>query len=115
MSIRGCPVLICRYSGGSVAGALAAVDVQDLAGDERGGLEVENAGHHVADLAEAPHGMQLREGREGFRWVQRRLDNAKRDGVCPDTPRRVLDRQRHGVRVLDHRGGYVHDVPAAAL
>lgn len=71
---------------GSAAGALAAVDVHDLAGDERaGGFEVEDAGHHVADLADVPDGMQLREVREGFRWVQRRLDDAKGDGVCPDT------------------------------
>jgi hypothetical protein len=54
---------------GSVAGALAAVDVQDLAGDERGGFEVENAGHHVADLADTPRGMELCERREGFRRV----------------------------------------------
>ena len=58
---------------GSAAGALAAVDVQDLACDERpGGFEVEDAGHHVADLADVPDGIQLREGRVGFRRVRAR-------------------------------------------
>jgi hypothetical protein len=46
------------------------VDVQDLAGDERpGGFQVEDAAYHVADLADVPNEMQLREGRMGFRRV----------------------------------------------
>src|SRR5258707_7412351 len=35
----------------SVSLALAAVDMQDLAGHERGGLEVEDSADHVLDLA----------------------------------------------------------------
>ena len=38
----------------SVPGALAAVDLQDLAGNERRRLEVEHAADDVVDLANSP-------------------------------------------------------------
>ena len=47
----------------SVAGGLAAVDVQDLAGDERRGLQEEDAVDDVADLAHAPERVERRRAR----------------------------------------------------
>ena len=42
----------------SVAGGLTAVDVQDLAGDERGPLEIEDPVDDVADLAQPAERVQ---------------------------------------------------------
>ena len=74
-----------RHAGsGSVAGDLAAVDVQDLAGDERRRLQEEDAVDDVADLAHAPERVEPGERVVGLRRVLRRLDDARRDGVDPD-------------------------------
>ena len=49
--------------GWSVAGALAAVDVQDLAGHERGAFEIQDRVDDVADLAHAADRVQRGERR----------------------------------------------------
>src|SRR5215469_5191859 len=69
----------------SVAGDLAAVDVQDLPGDVRRGLQEQHAVHHVADLAYAERGKLVAEIFVAFRRVLRGPDDAQRDGVDPDT------------------------------
>ena len=76
----------------SVTGGLAAVDVQDLAGDVRRCLQEQDAVDDVADLADAPErGKPVTESVIAVRRVHRRLDDARRDGVDPDAARGVLD------------------------
>ena len=53
----------------SVSGGLAAVDVQGLAGDERGSLEVEDRVDDVADLAHPAQRVQGRQALVGRRVV----------------------------------------------
>ena len=55
----------------SVSGGLAAVDVEDLAGDERGPLEIEDPVDDVADLAEPAEGMKRGQALVGGGVVQR--------------------------------------------
>ena len=49
-----------------MSGALAAIDVQDLAGDERRGLEEHDALDDVLDVTHVADGMQSREELVGF-------------------------------------------------
>lgn len=51
---------VCRAS---VPGGLAAIDVQDLPGDERGALEVEDSVDDIAHLSKPPERMQGRHSR----------------------------------------------------
>ena len=68
----------------SVTGALAAVDVQDLAGNERRCLQEEDAVDDVADLAHVPEWGELRaKCGVAFRRMHWRLDDARRDSVDP--------------------------------
>ena len=81
--------------GPSVASDLTAVDVEDLAGNERRGLEVEDAVDDVGDLPYVPHWWELRaEPGVALRWMHRRLDDARRDSVHSDAAGGVLDGQR---------------------
>ena len=93
---------------GSVAGALAAVDVQDLAGDERGALQVERPPRRRRSISPIrPTGCRAREELVGLLGVHRGLDDARRDGVDADAAGGVLDRQRLGGRLqaaLGQRG-----------
>src|SRR6187551_2066456 len=70
-----------RPRGWSVAGALSAVDVEELSGNEGCLLEVEHAVHHLVDGAHATDRVQR--GVRGVRLdgVQRRLDDARGDCV----------------------------------
>ena len=78
----------------SAAGDLAAVDVQELAGDVRRVLQEQDAVNHVADLPHAPErGKLAAEPLVAFRRVHRGLDDARRDGVDPDAARGVLHGQ----------------------
>src|SRR5258705_13021771 len=83
----------------SMAGALAAVDVQDLAGDERGGFEVGDGVDDVADLAHPADRVQTGKDLVGLGRVHRGADDAWGDRVDPDAAGGVLDRQRPGDRV----------------
>ena len=76
----------------SVAGDLAAVDMKDLAGNERRRLQEKDAVDDVADLAHVPYRREL--GAEtgiALRRMHRRLDDAWRDGVHPDAAGGILD------------------------
>src|SRR5260221_14195498 len=117
----------------SMAGVLAAIDVQDFARHEASLLEVKNRLDDVGDL---PHAAQRMQGGElrmrlgGMHW---RLDDTERDGVHSDTALCILDRQRFGrgvQRALCERGEHrryagdgvvdearrdLHDMTAALL
>src|SRR5580704_16346389 len=58
------------------AGALSAVDMQYLAGDEGRAFEIEHGIDDIADLAHAPDRMQIAEEFMRFRLMHRRLDHA---------------------------------------
>src|SRR3954452_17019218 len=75
----------------SVAGDLAAVDVQDLSGDERRRLQEENPVDHIADLTDASERVEPSERVVRLRGMLRRLDDAQRDRVDPNAAGRVLD------------------------
>jgi hypothetical protein len=77
---------------------LAAVDVHDLPGDERGVLEVDDRVGHVADLAHPAERVQRGQGLVRLGRVHRGADDAEREGVDPDAAVRVLGRQRPGDR-----------------
>src|SRR5262245_63237149 len=79
------------HLGMSVACALAAVDVKDLAGHEARRLEVEDRVDDVRDLAHAADRMESGEPGIGLDGMHRRLDDAQRDGVHPAAPRGILD------------------------
>ena len=75
-------------------GGLAAVDVQDLAGDVGRRLQEQNGVHHVADLAgPAERGKPAAQVLVAFRRLVRGLDDPRRDGVDPDADGGVLDGQ----------------------
>jgi hypothetical protein len=76
-----------------VAGDLAAVDVQDFAGDEGRGLQEENAADDVADLAHMAEGVERAERLVALRRMPGRLDDARRDGVDPNAVGGLLDGQ----------------------
>src|SRR5689334_3776426 len=91
----------------SVPRALAAVDVQDLAGDERGVLEEDDGVGDVADRAEPADRVQAGQELVGLGRVHGGGDDAGRDRVEADAAGRVLDGQGLGRRVeaaLGERG-----------
>ncbi len=59
----------------SVAGGLAAIDVQDLAGYERRRLQKQDSADHVLDLAHTADWVEGREEFVSFRRVHRGLDD----------------------------------------
>jgi len=64
-----------------VRGGLAAVDVQDLARDKGGLLEVEDAVDHVADVAYPTERVQGFQYRVRIRVMQWGCDGIERDSV----------------------------------
>ena len=84
---------------GSMAGALAAVDVQDFAGHEAGDSRYSTASTMSRISPMRPTG--CRRGEEGVRFgrVHRRLDDAGRHRVHADARVGVFDRQRPRDRV----------------
>src|SRR4051794_22204621 len=80
----------------SMSGGLSAVDVQGLAGDERGTFEIDDPVDDVADLAGPTDGVQRSARLVGLGAVRRRFDDAQRDGIGSDSSSRILDRQRAG-------------------
>src|SRR5262245_18862902 len=68
----------------SVTGALAAVDMQDLARHEAGLFEIEDGVSDVRHLAHVADRMQDSERGVGLGGVHRRLDDAGRDRVHAD-------------------------------
>jgi hypothetical protein len=87
-----------------VTGALAAVDVQDLPGDERGCLKEQNAADDVADLADMPERRKtVAESGVAFRRMRRRLDDARRDGVDPDAAAAFTNPDYVAIVIGDYR------------
>jgi len=78
--------------------SLTAVDVQDLAGDERRMFEVEDPVYDIADLADPTDGVGARRSPRRTRDRTSAFDDAQRDGIDSDSSRRILDRQRAGDR-----------------
>src|SRR5450432_4096386 len=88
-----------RPSRSTHACRFAAVDVDNLAGDEGRGFEIENGVDDVLHVTHASYGHQLGEKVVRGRRVHRRLDDAWRDGVDPHSSLRDLDRERLRERV----------------
>src|SRR5260370_19333044 len=78
----------------SVAGALAAIDVNGLAGDEGGAFQEQDRVDDVSDFSHASDWMQVRKEFVSFGSMHRRLDDAGSNGVDPNALLCVLDRQR---------------------
>src|SRR5260370_13061720 len=78
----------------SVAGALAAIDVKGLAGDEGGAFQEQDRVDDVSDFSHASDWMQVRKELVSFGSMHRRLDAAGRNGLDPDSLLCVLDRHR---------------------
>jgi len=64
-----------------MAGALAAVDVKDLAGHEARRLKLEDRVDDVGDLAHVPDWMKGLESLMCLDGMHRRLDDPERDGI----------------------------------
>src|SRR5260370_21227269 len=83
----------------SVAGALPAVDMQGLAGDESSPFEIHDPVDHVTDLAEPAQGADGGHSRVGGGLEPRSPNQSNRHGVdpyaassvltCPHTPHRA--------------------------
>src|SRR5258706_15204018 len=117
----------------SVAGALAAIDVNGLAGDEGGAFQEQDRVYDVSDFSHASDWMQVCKEFVSFGSMHRRLDDAGSNGVDPDALLCVLDRQRlrggaqsafgqrgedrrnDAVRVVDEAGRDLHDVTRTLL
>jgi hypothetical protein len=76
-----------------MTGALATVDMQDLASDERGVFQKQDRVDNVLNFSHASDWMQLGKELMCFGSVHRRLDNAGSNGVDPNPLFCVLDRQ----------------------
>ena len=72
--------------------------MQDLAGDERRLLQVQDRLDDVVDLGHTPERMLCGERAAGVLRMHQGAHHAERDGIDADVPRRVLDRQRLGRR-----------------
>jgi hypothetical protein len=68
-----------------MARALAAINVNGLACHEAGRFEIEDRVDDVGNLAHAAKRVHLSELRMRLDRMHRRLDNARRDRVHPDT------------------------------
>ena len=99
----------------SMAGALAAVDVEHFAGHKAGPFEVEDRVDDIGNLAQPADWLQSSEVRvllDGMHW---RLDVARRDRVHSDAAFGILDCQRfrRGIqatlRERRQHGGYASD------
>src|SRR5258707_7949692 len=92
-----CPCWGVRAAAGagasSVAGALAAVDVKGLPGDEGGVFQKQDRVDDVSDFSHASDWMQVRKELVSFGSMHRRLDDTGSNGVNPDALLCVLDRQ----------------------
>src|ERR1700722_10935074 len=77
----------------SASGALTAVDVQNIPGDERGVLHVDDGVHDIPDLADPAERVKRGERVVRLGCVHRGADDAQCDGVDPDAAVRVLDCQ----------------------
>src|SRR5262245_27985734 len=72
----------------------AAVDVEDLAGDEFRRIEIEHGGADLRGLSDALRGREPGQEALVHPAVQRRVDDPGRDRIHADAFRGVLDRER---------------------
>ena len=79
-----------------MAGALAAVDVQDLVRQEAGRLEVYDRVDNIGDLALSADWVQGGELRIHLGGMHRRLDRAGCHRFHPNTTLGISDRERFG-------------------
>lgn len=102
-----------------MAGVLATVDMDHLAGHEAGTFEGKLSVHNVIDVAEPAHRLQRVERPMRVGRVQRRADNAGRDRIDPDAARRCIEAafgQAYeagwdgGEWLLHQRRGDLHDM-----
>jgi hypothetical protein len=82
-----------RLGAASVARALAAVDVKDFARHKAGRFQIEDRVDDVGNLAHMANRVQRAQLRMHFDRVHRRVDDARRNSVHPDTALRILDSQ----------------------
>src|SRR5450631_2040608 len=117
----------------SMTGALATVDVQDLAGDKGSVFQKHDRVDDVLNFSHTSDWMQLREELMCLGSVHRRLHNAGSNCVHPNSLFCVLDRQGLGgcvqptfghrgkdrrnvaVGVIDKAGRNLHDVTRPLL
>ena len=98
-----------------MAGALAAVDVEDFAGHEAGPFEIEDRVGDVRDLAQPADWVQGGELRIFLDRMHWRLDRARRHRIHSDPALGILDCERfgHGIeatlRQRRQHGGYAGD------
>ncbi len=86
-----------------MAGALAAVDMQDLAGDEARPFEIKDRPDDVVDLTHTPDRMHCRETLVGRGRMQRRPNVSGRECVHADATSGVLDGERSCRRATKER------------
>ena len=77
----------------SVTGALTAVDVDGLPGDEGGVLQKQDRVHDIPDFTHVSHRMQAGKELVSFGSMHWRLDHAGSNGVDPNALLCILDRQ----------------------
>lgn len=80
----------------SVPGALPAVHVQNLASHKARVIEIHHRLRDIVDFAHVPNRMQRAQCRVGFFAMHRRLDDARRYRVHPDSALGVFDGQGFG-------------------
>src|SRR5258705_7566922 len=93
-AMPGCGGQFAEAFAPSVAGALAAIDVQDLAGDEARAFQEQDRVDDVLALSHASDRMQFCKEVVRLRRVHRGLDDAGSNRVDPYALRCVFDRQR---------------------
>src|ERR1700738_1779697 len=81
------------------AGGPAAVDMKDLAGDERRLLQIHHGVGDLLHLTHSAHRLQPAEKAVRLRRMHRRLDRAWRNGVHPNMTAGIFDRERARDRV----------------
>src|SRR5262245_43780313 len=86
--------LPCSFVGCSVAGTLAAIDVNGLARHEARRLQIEDRADNLRDLAHTAKRVHLGEVRMCFDGMHWRLDDAGRNSIHSDAELCILDCQR---------------------
>src|ERR1700722_2277549 len=81
------------------AGGPAAVDMKDLAGDERRLLQIHHGVGDLLYLTHSAHRLQPAEKAVRLRRMHRRLDRSWRNGIHPNMTAGIFDRERARDRV----------------
>lgn len=78
---------------------LPTIDMQDLAGDKVGAVQIDDGLRNIADLTHVPNRMQIPQCFVSFLTMHRRFDDAWADRVHPNPALGVLNGQGFGRRV----------------